>query len=356
MAFLLTKYLKTIVVFPLVFLNLIPLNFLPIIAEENISKVGVKYLDRNLDSDYIIDHGDALEIIIDKDAEFITNFIIDSNGTITLPRLNRVYVAGLTINELKDILNQKYKEFLVDPNCTIKVTKYRPVKIILKGEVNKPGIYNLSRSGNSANVIPTIFDVLQKADGITIYSDLENIEIIRNDSITNGGGKKRTTINFLEVFSSGDLKNNLPLNDGDIVIVKKNKTPALQQIRSALETNLNPDTLNVMVSGRVNDPGLKSVYGSPSLNEVITIAGGTKTLKGKITFIRFDQSGRIIKRKFRYKPNSRSGSYENPFVKNNDMIFVGKSSFNVATEVISETTSPFTGLFSIYGLVKAITD
>ena len=56
MAFLLTKYLKTIVVFPLVFLNLIPLHFLPIIAEENISKVGVKYLDRNLDSDYIIDH------------------------------------------------------------------------------------------------------------------------------------------------------------------------------------------------------------------------------------------------------------------------------------------------------------
>ena len=31
-------------------------------------------------------------------------------------------------------------------------------------------------------------------------------------------------------------------------------------------------------------------YGTPTLNEALAVSGGTKTLKGKVTFIRFDKS------------------------------------------------------------------
>ena len=40
--------------------------------------------------------------------------------------------------------------------------------------------------------MPTIFEALQEAGGITIRSDLKNIEIIRRISISNGGGRKKT--------------------------------------------------------------------------------------------------------------------------------------------------------------------
>ena len=376
MTFLFSKYLRGIINFSIIFANLLPFNLKPVISNLRDTEIRVDYLNQIFDSDYILGQGDVIEIILDKNAIYKTEFAIDVNGTINLPRINRVYVSGLTINELTILLNQKFKDFLLNPECKISILKYRPIKVFLKGELNKPGIYTLtsnqsllSKSITNTNLIkdtnsitdevyktmsfPTLFDVLKQSGGITIFSDLENIKITRVNSISNGGGKKYTNINFLEVFETGDLKNNIRLQDGDIIEINKSDKKVLTQIKSAIETNLNPDYVNVVVSGRVENPGPQKIYGTPTLNEALTVAGGTKTLKGKVTFVRFDKSGEIIKRKINYSPNAKSGSYKNPYLQNNDLIFVGKSAFNVASEVITETTQPFTGIFSVYALIKA---
>ena len=39
-------------------------------------------------------------------------------------------------------------------------------------------------------------------------------------------------------------------------------------------------------------------------------------------------------------------------IKNGDIVFIGKSSFNVASEVLNEVTSPLQSLVSIYGIYK----
>ena len=58
------------------------------------------------------------------------------------------------------------------------------------------------------------------------------------------------------------------------------------------------------------------------------------------------------KRKFKYNSKAARGSYKNPYLKNGDIIYVGKSAFNVATEVLDEVTSPLQSLVSIYGIYK----
>ena len=71
---------------------------------------------------------------------------------------------------------------------------------------------------------------------------------------------------------------------------------------------------------------------------------------------RFNNDGSIDNRKISLRRRSKKGSYTNPFMRNGDLIIVGESFFTATNQVINEITSPFVGLFSTYGLIKAISD
>ena len=67
--------------------------------------VNSSYLKKIPKNDYILGEGDTLNISIVKDVpEFNIESKIDASGTIILPRLNRIFVKGLSIKELKEIL------------------------------------------------------------------------------------------------------------------------------------------------------------------------------------------------------------------------------------------------------------
>ena len=63
--------------------------------------------------------------------------------------------------------------------------------------------------------------------------------------------------------------------------------------------------------------------------------------------------GNIKKSKFRYRKNAKNGTKRNPFLKNNDLILVDTSFVSNSAEVINEVSAPFTGLLSVYGIIKA---
>ena len=76
--------------------------------------LGIDYLKNLPDFNYIIGPGDELRVIISRDyPELTTTSIVDGEGTIYLPKLNRVYVENLAINELNATLNTAFKEFVL---------------------------------------------------------------------------------------------------------------------------------------------------------------------------------------------------------------------------------------------------
>lgn len=99
-------------------------------------------------------------------------------------------------------------------------------------------------------------------------------------------------------------------------------------------------------------PGRYQIAKTSSLSDAVEIGGGTKILKGPVRLIRYNNNGEVNKIKLRYRPNKKKGSSKNPYLKNGDIIYVGKSSFNIASEIINDVTSPLQGLVSIYGLYK----
>ena len=124
----------------------------------------------------------------------------------------------------------------------------------------------------------------------------------------------------------------------------------------AVRSNLNPRFLNIFVTGKVNSPGQKRLIRLSTLNDAIDISGGTKALRGPITYLTYNNNGSIDKRYIKYRKNSRRGSQNNPYLKNGDLIFVGSSIFSLSAETISEITRPFQGLYSTYKLIELITD
>ena len=114
--------------------------------------------------------------------------------------------------------------------------------------------------------------------------------------------------------------------------------------------------MNVYVFGRVNNPGYVKVSRMGTLSDALDVAGGAKAIKGPLTFVRFSNDGTIDKRKFRYKKNAKRGSFKNPLLQEGDFIVVGNSPISSANEIITEVTQPFVGIFSTYGLIKAVFD
>ena len=209
--------------------------------------------------------------------------------------------------------------------------------------------------GGSDFYFPTVFDAIRASGGITKYSSLTDIQIIRNESITKGSGKKITTLNFEKLLSSGDSSQNIRIYDSDVIILKKSIEPNTAFLTKAILSKLNPRFINVIVTGRVNRPGMQTVSRASVLSDAVDMAGGTKVMRGPVTFIRFKSDGTIDKRKIKLTKRRR-GQFDNPNLRDGDFILVGNNLLTSANEVIGEITNPFIGVFSTYGLIKAISD
>ena len=330
------------------------------------------YFENKKDFNYILGPGDQIEINFGSDfLELNTLSEVSVEGTIILPRINEIYISGLTIEELTILLNQKYNDFLLDPNIKVLIKKFRNVNAFILGEVNEPGLYNLNvnlksnldiiREDNNFNrdnnyYYPTLFDALKKAGGITRFSDLTNIEIIRVNPISQGGGYKKTNINFVEALLNGNSSLNIRILNDDVIKVKKNLNYNIQQFEKAMKTNLNKKFINVYLSGRVIEPGIKKVSRASVLNDAIAISGGVKVVKGKILLVRYTFDGKVDRREFNYSKNAKRGSYKNPFLNDGDVILVQRGPLASFSEVLDDVTSPLSNFVNTYVFFKALSN
>ena len=369
--------------YPLIYSEILKNN------EDKIDNLSIDYLKRLPENDYILGPGDELRVIVSRDYEELVSITkIDGEGTIYLPKLKRIYVNELSLNELNLLLNKAYKKFVKYPEVEVEIITYRPLRVFVEGEVQNPGLItlagslvlrqndpidfnsqiknnqkaafnflsNTSNDSNKSNYFPTVFDAIRQSGGVTKYSDLAEIQIIRKANLSNGSGRIAATLNLENVLITGDNTQNIRIYDSDVIKVKKSNNPNNNLFYKGVLSNLNPKFLNVFVFGRVNNPGNIKVSRLGALSDAIEIAGGARVVRGPLTFLRFNNDGTIDKRKFRYTKNAKRGSFKNPYLEEADLIVVGNSALSSANEIVTEITSPFVGIFSTYGLIKAIND
>ena len=337
---------------------------------------------------YVLGPGDSLQIEIIDIPELSGSYSIGPDGTLYLPRLRAVYASGLTIEELRSFLTQQFSSFVKRPRLYVRPIGYRPIRVFVGGEVKRPGYYQLSGAnfnlqqsaqqqssssglggsavdskaaneiavGNlisspfSSTALPTVFDALRTAQGLTPYSDLRKVTVTRRLPEGEGGGKVRTELNFLNVIISGDESQNLRLFDGDVVVVTKSDEILRDQLLKAGQTNLSPQFVQVFVSGRVKQPGPQILPQASTLNQAIISAGGPKVLKGKVEFVRFTREGEVDRRRFNYNPGAPAEANSNPVLMAGDIIRVDDSILSATLEVVNEITAPAITGYALYGI------
>jgi polysaccharide export outer membrane protein len=161
------------------------------------------------DSDkYLIGPEDVLSIQVWKEEQLSQTVMVRADGKISLPLIDEIQAAGLTPLRLKEVLTQKFKQFVETPIVTVMVREAKSFKVYIGGQVAKPGVYTLVEEITLLQLIPL-------AGGFTEWANQRKILLIRKE----GGEEKRITINYKKIISGKDLSNNVTLKPGDTIIV-----------------------------------------------------------------------------------------------------------------------------------------
>jgi polysaccharide biosynthesis/export protein len=227
-------------------------------------------------ADYVLGPGDQLQLNMYGQADLFTGpstVLVD--GTISLPFIGRVPVAGRTVKEVEVSVTGLYKKYFKRPNLTIVLAKPRQLTLAVSGEVVKPGTYPFT----GVDQIPTVSQLLKLSGGVTPSADLRNVQI-RRSKFGAPGVYESISVNLMKLIQEGDISQDIRMRDGDIVFIPVAAKPSLADFAAAADSSFaaaNTDPLNIAVIGEVFRPGPYTVQAS---NSVVGQAGTQGTPLG----------------------------------------------------------------------------
>jgi polysaccharide export outer membrane protein len=157
---------------------------------------------------YIVGESDVLRVNVWKEPEVSQTVVVRTDGSISLPLINEVKVAGMTPMQIQVLVAEKLKSFLNSPQVTVTVTEIHSKKAFITGEVARPGGYSL-------NTEITVLQLIAQAGGFTVFAKRDGIVVLRIED----GKALRLHFKYKEVVHGKNTEQNVALHPGDTVVV-----------------------------------------------------------------------------------------------------------------------------------------
>lgn len=226
--------------------------------------------------DYLIGKEDVLEIIVWGHNDLHRTMPVSLEGMISFPLIGEVQAAGASASSLGKAIAAKLGDgLIVDPQVTVTVKEYKSQRVFLMGEVKNPGTYAVTRENN-------ILYVLSQAGGPTKDAG-EEVVIIRpgrpvDRALTIEEAERHREqiikVNLKDALA-GDKKNNIPIRDGDSIVV--------------------PQMSYFFVTGEVRSPGRYNLERGTTVLTAISTGGGlTPKAAANRTQLTREQNGRKV--------------------------------------------------------------
>lgn len=160
------------------------------------------------DLEYTVMELDELSILVDKHDEKPKEVKIDWNGNIRYPLVGELHVGGKTLEQVKLIVAEAFKDYVRDPTVEVRVVKKSPLARILvigkgfqeyQGHEKVLDILGADYETTWENVYDKVCVIRKKDDG-SFYCILVDME---------------------HMFKKYDFRQNIPLKAGDVILVKK---------------------------------------------------------------------------------------------------------------------------------------
>ncbi|MGD1900499.1 MAG: SLBB domain-containing protein [Phormidesmis sp.] len=414
-----------------------------------------------LDDAYTLGAGDTIAISIFNVPEYSGTQQVLADGSVSMPVIGLVNVAGLTPQEAGSAIAIAYQRELRYPQVTVVLESPSPVRVAISGEVSQPGTYTIVPENNAQ--LPTVTQALQAAGGVTQAADLRQVQLRRQngrqavtqtialdlwallndgdvrqdltlrdgdaivigetDSVdvaeTNrlsasnlasdneaeilvavvgevfrpgayqfegGANKGRTTVtqavqqaggvkpsanirqvqvrrqtrsgteqiidlDFWQLLRSGDISQDLVLQQGDTVIIPVALETTPGEVVELAAANLSPDEVRVNVVGEVTSPGMVAVAPNTTLSQAVLAAGGfTNRAKETVELVRLNPDGSVTQRTVEVDVSEGIDPVENPLLLNNDVVIVGRNGRARLSDSLEGVLGPVFRLLPIFNL------
>ena len=196
---------------------------------------------QNFTSDYVVDVGDVLSVQTFGKVKVNKKLIINRDGTINIPNIGVVYVAGLPYEDAIKTIQAFVSQKFLGLEVFINLDSARDMSVLLIGHAGQPGIYTLPGGSN-------ILSLLHAAGGISEGGSYRSITHKRNNKIIQD-------IDLYDVLINGNLLFKSPLRSGDSVII-------------------NPSRRLVSISGGINTPAIYELKENEKLKDLVNLAQG----------------------------------------------------------------------------------
>lgn len=244
----------------------------------------------NLSSEYILGFGDILEIQLIGQEDYIEQISIKRDGSINMPDLGKLNLAGLSMGEAISLIKAKVNNSYIGTEVYISLTNIRDINVLVSGNAYNPGIYTLSGNSNMLHAIAV-------AGGINEFGSYREISLIRNQKVID-------TLDIYDILITGIYNSKTTLQPGDIIFV--------QPVKNIIS-----------IDGAVKRPAKYELHKGQDLYDVIEYANGIDVTADKSN-IYLD---RILDGKVQPLQINNLNEFNSIVAEDGDKVFIRKHSF-----------------------------
>ena len=256
----------------------------------------------NFDSSYVLDFGDVLEVQTLGQRGFVTQVEIRRDGSVSIPEIGKLYVAGLSLDDATNKIQKKISETSIGVESFVTLVNVRDIQVIVAGNVFNPGPYILNGNSN-------VFHALTISGGPSDMGSFREIELVRDNKVIE-------VIDLYDTFIFGKSSFNKRLRSGDIVFVKpvQNLVSVIGGVKRPFVYELKEtDTLDTVISFA---NGLSADADISEINLYRLIDGKVEAIDVKgidslKTFAPVDND-RLVIRRFSFRSVEILGAVNNP--------------------------------------------
>jgi protein involved in polysaccharide export with SLBB domain len=196
-------------------------------------------------ADYVIGPGD--ELLVRAWGQINVDYlaVVDRNGTINIPRVGSINVAGVKYQDITDHVRRAVARNFRNFDILVTLGQLRTVQVFVVGYARRPGGYTVSS-------LSTLMNAIFAAGGPSAAGSMRGVQLKRGN----------TTVSELDLYDlllTGDKSRDAPLLPGDVIYF-----PPIGPLAA--------------VSGSVNQPAVFELKGHTTLGNLVGYAGGLSTV------------------------------------------------------------------------------
>ena len=202
--------------------------------------------------DYVVGPGDELLVQVWGQVTLNNHFIVDRSGSIYIPQVGTMHVAGLSFAQLRDFLKAQMGRVFRNFDLNVNMGQLRSIQVFVVGQARRPGSYTISS-------LSTLINALFATGGPTPQGSLRHIQLKRT-------GKVVVDFDLYDLLLRGDKSKDEQLLPGDVIYIP-------------------PVGPQVAVAGSVNAPAIYELKSADNttVGEILELAAGLTNVASKET-------------------------------------------------------------------------